>query len=154
MRLSRFSRVAPLSALILLLAGCLQDTASYQFEEKDHAITLVRNQTWFWQDTVEVTVIALRLPHCNGGLTISDMPVDTRVSLYRAPDEYAEPIFILKAGKRYFAVSTQSCRVQKFDDAPDPLGEKLGVFRVKDDKFQFVPAKVGSAGAGAGGEES
>lgn len=153
MRQPRFMRLLLLSALPLLLAGCLQDTASYQFEEKDHAITLVRNQTWFWEDTLQVTVIALRLPHCNGGLDIPDVPEDTRVSLYRAPDEYAEPIFILKTGKRHFAVSTQSCRVQKFDDAPEPLGEKLGVFRVKDDKFQFVPAKAGSEGAGADGEE-
>lgn len=134
-----------LSRSLLLLAtlplsGCLQDTASYSFPEKDHAITLVRNQTWFWQDTVDLEVIVIRLPKCNGGMTIKDVPLKTNVGFYQAPDEYPEPIFLLKSGKRVFAVSTQSCRVQAFNEAPDDLGEKLGEFRVKDEVFQFVPA--------------
>lgn len=126
--------------LILPLTGCMQDTASYAFPEKDHAVTLVRNQTWPWQDSLSLEVIVIRLPHCNGGLTIQNVALDTKVTFYKAPDEYAEPIHILKTGKRHFAVSTQSCQVQEFKEAPPDPGEKLGVFRVKDDKFQFVAA--------------
>lgn len=125
---------------VLPLAGCLQDTASYSLPEKDHAITLVRNQTWFWQDTLDVEVVAIRLPHCNGGMTIKDVPVNTNIGFYQAPDEYPEPIFLLKAGKRIFAVSTKSCQAQAFKEAPPDLGVKLGAFRVKDKTFQYVPA--------------
>ena len=126
--------------LVPLLAGCFQDTASYSLGDKDHAITLVRNQTWFWQSTVDVSVIALRLPDCNGGSDIKGIPENAEYVLYRAPDEYPEPIFMLRGENRVFAVSTQSCRVQEFQQAPDKLGEKLGTFMVKDGKFQFVGA--------------
>jgi hypothetical protein len=125
-------------ACLPLLAGCFQDTASYSLGARDHAITLVRNQTFPWQSTVDVSVIAVRMPECNGGGDIKGIPEDAEYALYRAPDEYPEPIFLLKADDRVFAVSTQSCRLQEFEDAPDQLGEKLGTFKVKDDKFQFV----------------
>lgn len=121
-----------------LLSGCFQDTASYSLGARDHAITLVRNQTWPWQSTVDVSVIAVRMPECNGGGNIEDIPEEAEYALYRAPDEYPEPIFLLKTDGRVFAVSTQSCRLQEFDEAPDNLGEKLGVFREQDGKFQFV----------------
>jgi len=127
----------------LSLTGCLQDSASYVFPEKDHAITLVRNQSWFWLDNVTVELIAIRLPDCNDGISVKDVPRDGKLALYRAPDEYPEPIFILRADARYFAISTQSCRVQQFASAPADPGEMLGQFQEKDGKFQFVAAFKG-----------
>lgn len=137
MNLHKMLRMLPL-AFVLPLTGCLQDTASYQFPEKDHAISLVRNQPWFWIDTVDLEVIAIRLPDCNDGITVKDVPRDASLPLFQAPDEYPEPVFILRSGKRHYAISTQSCRIQKFETAPADLGEKLGQFQEKDGKFQFV----------------
>lgn len=130
-------RLLPLLAVVSL-TGCLQDSASYQFPEKDHAITLMRNQPWFWLDTVALEVIAIRLPECHDGIRVEDVPRDGMLPLYQAPDEYPEPIFILRTGERYYAISTQSCRVQKFEAAPANPGEKIGQFQEKDGKFQFV----------------
>jgi hypothetical protein len=130
-------RLLPLLAVVSL-TGCLQDSASYQFPEKDHAITLMRNQPWFWLDTVAMEVIAIRLPECNDGIRVEDVPRDGTLPLYQAPDEYPEPIFILRTGERYYAISTQSCRVQKFEAAPANPGEIIGQFQEKDGKFQFV----------------
>lgn len=128
-----------------LLAGCLQDTASFAVDARDHAITLVRNQVWPWESTVDVEVMVLRMPECNGGGSIKAVPEDAVYSLYRAPDEYPEPIFMLKVEQRVFAVSTQSCRLQEFGQMPDNLGQALGQFKVVDGKFQFVAAgKAGS----------
>jgi len=141
-------RLLPFVA-VLSLTGCLQDTASYAFPEKDHAITLVRNQTWFWQDTVDVEVIAIRLPDCDGGMRIEDVLRDEKLTFYKAPDAYPEPIFLLQAGTRLYAISTQSCQVQKFKEAPADLGEKLGQFYEKDGKFQFVADKPGGANPAA-----
>jgi hypothetical protein len=142
-------RLVPLLA-VFSLTGCLQDSASYAFPEKDHAITLVRNQPWFWLDSANIEVIAIRLPDCNDGITLEDVPRDAKLTLYRAPDEYPEPIFILKTGKRHLAISTQSCGVQKFKEAPADPGESLGQFQEKDGKFQFVADKPGAvAGAQA-----
>ncbi|MDP2786454.1 MAG: hypothetical protein Q8O79_00020 [Pseudomonadota bacterium] len=126
---------------VLSLTGCIQDSASYVFPEKEHAITLVRNQTLFWEDTVDIELIAIRLPDCNDGIKVEDVPQDGKLTLYRAPDDYPEPIFILQTGKRLYAVSTQSCQVQLFKEAPADLGEKLGEFYEKDGKFQFVADK-------------
>jgi hypothetical protein len=130
----------PLLLLVALtLTGCMQDSASYTFPEKDHAITLIRNQTWPWQDTLSVEVVAIRLPECNAGMSVRNIPIKTDIALFKAPDEYPEPIFILRMDQRNFAVSTQSCQVQEFKQAPPDPGVKLGAFLEKDGKFSFVP---------------
>lgn len=132
----------PLSLVaVLSLTGCIQDSASYALPEKDHAITLVRNQTFFWEDSVDIELIAIRLPDCNDGIKVEGVPRDAKLTLYRAPDEYPEPIFILQTGERLYAVSTQSCQVQLFKEAPADLGEKLGQFHEQDGKFQFLADK-------------
>jgi hypothetical protein len=123
---------------IPLLAGCMQDSASFTFPEKDHAITLIRNQSWSWQDTMNVEVVALRLPECNNGLSVKEIPLKAEMALFKAPDVYPEPLFILRLDKRHFAVSTQSCQVQEFKDVPPDPGVKLGYFREKDGKFAFL----------------
>jgi hypothetical protein len=133
------SRRCLLLPLVLPLAGCMQDSASYTLPEKDHAVTLVRNQTWPWEDSMSVEVVAIRLPACHEGTSVKGVPLKAEMALYRAPDEYAEPIFILRVDKRHFAVSTQSCQVQEFKEPPPDPGRKLGAFREKDGKFAFVP---------------
>jgi hypothetical protein len=144
MNLRKPLRLLPFLA-VLSLTGCLQDSASYIFPEKDHAITLTRNQTWFWKDTVDMEVIALRLPVCDGAMHIEEVPRNGKFTFYKAPDEYPEPIFILQISKQLYAISTQSCQVQKFKEAPADLGEKLGQFYETDGKFQFVPDKTDAA---------
>jgi len=139
--------------VVVSLAGCIQDSASYLLPEKDHAITLVRNQTFFWESNVDIELIAIRLPECNDGIKVEGVPRDEKIALYQAPDEYPEPIFILKTGKRLYAVSTQSCQVQLFKDVPADLGERLGEFYEKDGKFKFVAEKPVAAGAPAAKEE-
>jgi len=136
----KFLRLLPLVAVILL-TGCVRDSASYQFPEEDHAITLLRNQNFFWVSTVQLDVVALRLPDCNSGIRVKDVPRFNKLSLYQAPDIYPEPIFILQTGKRHYAISTLSCQVQKFDEAPPDLGEMVGQFYEKDGKFQFFAGK-------------
>lgn len=147
-RVARPLRWLGLGLACLPLAGCLQDAASYPLPGEDHAITLIRNQTWPWQDGVDVDVAIMRMPECNGSGRILAVPRDAPLSLYQAPPEYAEPLLILKTGTRYFAVSSTSCRMQEFKEEPDDDGKKLGEFVEQDGRFQFV-----AAGAKAGAEE-
>jgi hypothetical protein len=135
---SLLRRCLPLLAF-LPLAGCIQDSSSYAFPEKDHAITLIRSQDWPWRDTLDIDVAVVRLPECDGGLSIRSVPLKAEISLFKAPDDYAEPIFILRVERRHFAVSTQSCKVQEFKETPPDPGVKLGAFREKDGKLAFVP---------------
>lgn len=133
-------RIAWATLLPLLLAGCVNDTASYLIEgSKEHTIMLHRVQEWLWRDTVSLTVAASRMPECRGGIEIKDVPRSARPELYQAPPEYAEPIYILKIDDRHWAISTLSCRVQAFDEAPARLGTRLGVFEEKAGKFAFNP---------------
>jgi hypothetical protein len=59
-----------------------------------------------------------------------------RVDLYRS-DSGA---FILNQGKRWYVAETKDCRMQQFEEEPPEPGEYLGAFRLKDDRFAFVPA--------------
>lgn len=130
-----------LLAASLLLAGCVNDTASYRSEaEEALSVVLARRQDWFWQDTGRLAVTVSRLPQCQGGLEIKDVPMSADYALYTAPPEYPEPLLILEIDDRHFALGTESCRVQEFDETPPDLGRRLGTFAEKDGKFSFQPA--------------
>lgn len=137
-----------LSLLVpLALAGCANDSASYVIDgNRDHAITLTRSQKWFWEDKFIVQVLAARRPDCMGGLEIQDVPGSKPIVLHQAPDEYPEPIYIMEAGGSDYAISTESCRVQKFATPPSDLGPVIGSFETVDGAFQFVEKKSPSAG--------
>lgn len=128
-------------AASLILAGCVNDTASYRSEAEDElSVVLARRQDWFWQDTGRLAVTVSHLPQCQGGLEIKDVPLSADYALYAAPPEYPEPILILEIDDRHFALGTDSCRVQEFDETPPELGRRLGAFAEKDGKFSFQPA--------------
>lgn len=129
-----------LLASSLLLAGCVNDTASYRSEaEGELSVVLARRQDWFWQDSGRLVVTVSRLPQCQGGLEIKGVPLSTDYLLYAAPPEYPEPLLILEIEDRHFAIGTESCRVQEFDETPPDLGRRLGVFAEKDGRLRFQP---------------
>jgi hypothetical protein len=129
------------AAVMPVLAGCVQDTASYVIGgERNHAITVARAQKWFWSDAVDVSIIAAHQPECLGGIDVRDVPRMTELVLHQAPDEYAEPIYILTVEGDHYAVSTVSCRVQKFPQAPAETGPVLGRFAEEDGRLRFVAA--------------
>ena len=132
-----FRFALPLLALPLL-AGCVNDSASYAFPEKNHAITLIRNQAWPWDADMELGIAVARQPDCDGGSRVKAVPMKAEISLFKAPDDYAEPIFILRVDKRDYAISTLSCQVQEFKEPPPDVGTRLGGFKEKDGKFAFV----------------
>jgi len=135
------TRTLLMLAALPLLAGCIQDTASYMIDDnRNHAITVSRAQKWFWGSRVDISVIAARQPDCLGGLDIKDIDRATELVLHRAPEEYAEPIFIMAVDEDFYAVSTLSCRVQKFPEAPADPGPTIGGFKEVEGKFQFVAA--------------
>lgn len=133
------ARTLLIAAALPALAGCVQDTASYMVDDnRNHAITVARAQKWAWSSGVDVSVIAARQPDCLGGLDVKDVPRGAELVLHRAPEEYAEPIFMLAIEGSYYAVSTQSCRVQKFAQVPADPGPEIGRYKEVDGKLQFV----------------
>jgi hypothetical protein len=131
-----------LAALVLPLAGCVNDSASYLIgEDRKHAVTLIRAQPWFWDDRVTVSLVAARQPDCYGGLDVEDVPRSARMGLYLAPDEYPERIFILAIEGADYAISTRSCRVQKFPQPVGERGELLGNFMEEGGALRFVAGR-------------
>jgi len=128
--------------LPLVLSGCINDAASYMVNgDRNNAITLTRTQKWFWEDSVILSVIAARQPDCMSGTEIQNVPSDKPIALHRAPDEYAEPIYILDVAGASYAISTESCRIQKFETAPTDQGPVIGNFDTVDGQFQYVATK-------------
>ena len=48
----------------LLLAGCVNETASYAIDSSDHALTVIVTQDYFWSKQAGLRLIASRLPDC------------------------------------------------------------------------------------------
>lgn len=140
-------RTGLLLPLPLLLAGCLNDTASLRLGGNDHALTLQVRQPYFWSQAVEVDAVMSRQPDCHrrsriDGVTLADINVDVH-----RPDagEFAEPILILKQGARFYAISTANCEMQKFKAPPEKSGTRLGTFQREGGKLKFVAAPVAPA---------
>lgn len=60
---ARLKRLLILAA-VPLLAACEYEGAAYLIEGKDHSISLVREQRWFWSSEVEQAVVVSRMPTC------------------------------------------------------------------------------------------
>ncbi len=139
--MTRTARTLLMIAALPVLAGCVQDSASFMIDgERNHAVTVMRQQKWFWSSDLDVTVVAARQPECLGGLDIKGVTRDSELVLHRAPEDYAEPIFILALNGAHYAVSTVSCRVQKFAEAPTDLGPVVGRYKEVDGKLQYTEA--------------
>jgi hypothetical protein len=135
-------RAGLLATLALSLSGCVYDRAMYVIEGRDHYVGVSRDQNWFWEDRVNIDLIASRMPDCLESLRIEGVPRSAVIELYYPPQEYVEPIHIAEVNKAYYAISTASCRVQRFAGKPGDLGKHVGSFKeLPDGRFDFVAAK-------------
>jgi hypothetical protein len=137
------ARLALCVALLAPLAGCMSDSASFLIDgDNKHTITVLRNQDFFWKKTVNLSVVPTRLPECQESIKIKDVPRDAEMTLYWAPDDFAEPIHILDVEGEFYALSTRTCKSQHFEAKPTTPGTPVGVFKEQDGHLVFVPAKT------------
>lgn len=111
----------------LLLAGCVNDTASYQIEGKEHALTVRVVQDYFWKKTGTVRLTAARLPDCQrqmelGELSLSGLEIELFAS---GPNLYT-----LRAGDDTWQVETQGCSQLEAPEANAVTGQALGAFHL------------------------
>lgn len=141
-------RNALLLPLPLLLAGCLNGTASLRLGGNDHALTLQARQPYFWSQAVELEAVMSRQPDCHRRSRLDRATLgDVKVDVFR-PDagEFAEPILILKQGASFYAISTANCEMQKFRSPPAKPGTRLGTFQREGEKgLKFVAAPAAPA---------
>ncbi len=140
----RLSLTLPLLTT-LLLTGCVNDSASYYIAGNTHAISLRGHQEYFWDGQLTLTLVASRLPECQRQIPLTQVDkVDLDVELYQSGGDG----YILRQGTQIWGVETTNCKAFA-DAAKAPLGERLGAFKMKDDKLTFEAAPKAATPAAA-----
>lgn len=139
--LTRFSLLLPLS-LWVLLSGCENRGVSYMINgDKDHSISLLREQNTPWGDVAQLLVPA-RYPTCQRRVPINtDTKSFTEMKIYQNDTR----LFVANQGSNWWAVGTEACKVQKFDAPPADPGDLVGSFQQKGDELMFVPVPAAPA---------
>ena len=131
-------------SLCLLLSGCVKDFAIFMIDGQEHSLTVRRQQNYFWQDTVEVQLMATNLPQCQRLHTLStDAPADIKVELFAAGDG----VWNIRMGKQLWQAETNTCNslVEMENDPKADLGQPVGKFEVVDDQLTFTAAPQAAA---------
>lgn len=124
--------------LPLLLSGCINDGASCPIEGRDHSISLLREQSFFWSKKVGLSVVVSRMPKCMRRHALLPGTRGSKAELWQTgPND-----FILRTSKKLYALETETCAGFGALDAepPEGLGQLLGTFTEKKGNFVFVPA--------------
>jgi len=128
-------KLAGLVVSAALLSGCENDAASFQIDGKDHALTLIREQPYFWSDNTKLGLVVARMPECQRRHPLKPAPLpQAQVSVYEiVPGQYQ-----VQQGKNWYAVETQGCTLQALPEEPAPPGKVLGTFDRKDGRLKFL----------------
>lgn len=121
----------------LLLTGCIQGSASYIIDDRDHAITLRAEQDYFWSDAVALKMVVTNMPECQRQFpmtTVASSAVD--VELYGAGDG----VYSMRVGAQVMRIEMPGC-TRLTEPTPQELGQRIGTFRIgADDKLVFEKA--------------
>ncbi len=120
--------LAPLLAP-LLLAGCVDASASYYIEGNQHALTVRALQEYFWSKEITVDLLASRMPDCQRRIPLGALPMaDVEIELFASGDN----VYTLRAGELAWRVETATCSELT---APEQVtGQPLGLFHLDEDK--------------------
>ena len=102
------TRVLAALGLVAVLAGCENSATAYMIDGSQHALILVREQKFFWDDELRQAVVVSRLPACQKRIRIhpgSTELVEMRV--YQAGDM----LWALQQGARWYLAGTEECRL-------------------------------------------
>lgn len=133
----RSREMVVLGLAALLLAGCENEAASWQAGgDSADALTLIREQRWFWDATSQVAVVVARYPDCQRRHALPPAPVgQAPAEVRRAGDGR----YLIGMQGKWFAAETQGCTLQPVE-APDAQAAAVGAFDLRDGRLRFVPA--------------
>ena len=123
---------------IPLLSACINDAATYEIDNtREHVLSLIREQPYFWDSKLELFMVVSRMPACMRRHSMGLGTPATKIEIYQVPSG----AFIVKAGKRMYATETQNCvNFVKMDGEPvEGMGKLMGTFREKKGVLVFVP---------------
>ena len=113
----------------LLLAGCVDNSATYYIDGNQHALTVRAMQEYFWKKDVTLDLLAARMPDCQRRIPLARLPMpDVEIELFRS----GENVYTLRAGEQVWRVETEGCSEM---EAPEQVtGEPLGLFHLDEHK--------------------
>lgn len=129
--------------LPLLLAGCVNESASYAIGN-DHALTVLVTQDYFWSKQAAVRLVASRLPDCQRQFNLGTAPVaDLNVELFST----GENTYLLRSGDEMWQVETENC-TRLPAPADNVQAQPIGVFHLDGSKkLVFERAEGATASA-------
>jgi hypothetical protein len=113
----------------LLLAGCVDDSATYYIDGNQHALTVRAMQEYFWNKDITLDLLASRMPDCQRRIPLGKLPMpDVEIELFAS----GENVYTLRAGEQVWRVETEGCSEM---EAPEQVtGEPLGLFHLDEHK--------------------
>ena len=136
-------RLIPLLlAASLALTGCENAAAPFMIDGQEHAISLIREQRYFWSDEVEQSLVVSRLPRCQRRYPIiPGNPDSVSIEVFEA----GTLLWAFRLGELWYLVSTEQCLIQEWEDAPaEPPGRRVGEFTRSDGQLVFEVADEGA----------
>lgn len=127
-----------------LLSACVNDGATYEIDgTREHTLSLIREQPYFWDGKVNLFLVVSRMPACMRRHSMGTGTERTRVEIYQVPSG----AFIVKVGKRLYATETQTCEsFARMDAEPaEGMGTLMGTFRLRKGELVFVKEEAPEA---------
>lgn len=131
-----------------LLSACVNDGASYEIDgTREHVLSLIREQPYFWDKKVNLYMVVSRMPTCMRRHGMGSGTETTKVEVYQVPSG----AFVIRSGKRLYATETQTCEsFAKMESEPvEGIGKLMGTFRVKKGELIFEKAEAQDEAASA-----
>lgn len=133
MKLSRGTLV--LAALAALAGGCRSDSASYMIDGPEHSLTLIVDQSYFWDGEWQIGLLTTRQPECMRRHPLKPAPIQGfKMDVFQT----LEGGYTVKERSNWYIAETQKCQLQQFKTPPVEPGDLRGSFEFKDGKLSFA----------------
>lgn len=137
-------RLAVLFSALLLGACGDNQMAFFSGGDRDHSLSLVREQAYLggpWQ----TTLIVAGIPQCQRRYPLEGLATnELRMDVFSP-----EPgVFILNAGKRWYVTELQNCGFQAYKLPPPEPGELAGSFQVQNNNLHYLAKATAKPAAG------
>ena len=126
--------------LAAALAGCSDERATMEIDgSSSHSLSLIRITTWPWDDTADYAIVPSNAPKCTRRHAMPKGSLRTKIEIY-SPGNGAWILRHAANGKMY-VTETRTCEgFAELDKEPATgLGQKMGVFEMKNDTLVFTP---------------
>jgi hypothetical protein len=123
---------------LMALVGCTNDAASFRIDGREHALSMIREQTKFWEKSADFFIVAARLPDCQRRHRLGHHPLaQSTVEIWQT----GGGTYVARQGPRMYLLETRTCEGFQLLDAEPPggLGQLRGRFRDDGKGLHFVP---------------